>query len=262
VWAPPTQWTHTNKWNQGVAFDPLKHQPAAPPKGDDKSHPFFYQEAQGPLAYRLTRWGKMPFLPQVDASVTYTFYAGATFIALQSRLEFREGMQLNAVRNAELVFSRHQFDTAVWIANDDKLHAVPCYDYNDKDKSFKDLAKLPPDVPCLGLANERKGYGIAYVPLSMKNVNKLTGQPADQQAHFYIRDYDEHGKGHPNNFHYFVRPLVMRGNYEPTKVSAGSTYEENSAIVVFSLDKDPTKKYAELVQWQKALANPLRVTVE
>lgn len=262
VWAPPAPWTHTHKWNQGVAFDPARHKPDAPPVGDKERHPFFYQEARGPVAYRLARWGKMPFLPRVDAGVTYTFYAGAPLVLLRSLVEFRDGMKVKAVRNAELVFSRHQFDTAVWIAKDGKLHTAPCYDYADKDRSFKDVAKLPPDVPCLGLANERKGYGVALVPLAMKNVNRLTGKPADQGAHFYIRDYDEHGRGHPNNFHYFVRPLVLRGDYEPTLVDAGARFEEVSAVVVFALGKEPGRKYAELVRWQKALANPLRVSVE
>jgi hypothetical protein len=261
VWAPPLQWTHTNKWNQSVQFDPVKHNAEAPPVGDATSHPFFYEEVQGPLAYRLTRWGKMPLLAQVDAGVTYTFFADTPFIALQSRVEIRADMKVNAVRNAELVFSRHQFDTAAWIAKDGTLHTLPCYDYTDKDKSFTDVVKLPPDVPCVGLVNERKGYGIAYIPLSMNNVNKLTGKPADQQAHFYVREFDW-GKGNPNSFLYLVRPVVINGDYQPTQVDVGSVYEETSAIVVFFVNKEPAKKYGELVRWQKLLASPLHVTVE
>ena len=204
----------------------------------------------------------MPFVPQVDVRVTYTFHAGLPLVFVETLMKFRQAVQVRTVRNSELVFSRHQFDTAVWIARDGQLHTAPCYDYHDKDRSFQEVVKLPPDVPCLGFANERKGYGVALVPLSMKNVNKLTGQPADQQAHFYIRDWDEHGKGHPWNFLYLVRPLVMRGDYEPTNVGAGSTYEETTALVVFLLNQEPTKKYDELVKWQKVLANPLRVIVE
>ena len=54
----------------------------------------------------------------------------------------------------------------------------------------------------------------------------------------------------------------MRGNYQPTQVDAGSTYEETAAVVVYLLNQEPSKKYDELVKWQKILANPLRVTVE
>ncbi len=262
VWAPPATWGHTSDWNGPMAFDAGKHNADKPPASDKKQHRYFYRQWNGPLVYRLTRWGKMPFVPQVDVSVTYTFHAGSPVVFVTSMMEVREALQLHALRNCELVFSRHQFDTAVWIDKSGKLKTAKCYDYGDKDKSFKLVAKLPPDVPCLGLANERKGYGIAAVPLSMTSVNKFSGQPTDEQAHFYIRDYDEHGKGNPYNFLYFVRYLVFRDNYGPTRVEKGSVYSEQTAIVVFRLNQDAAHRYDELVQWQKALANPLEIVVD
>lgn len=262
IWATGKPWGHTSDWNSPVGFDPLKHKADAPPAAAEKMHPFYYREWPGPMLYRLTRWGKMPFVPQVDVSVTYTFYAGAPFLSVQSLMEFREDMSVHAVRNAELVFSRHQFDTAVWLDKEGRFQRVPCYDYSDKDKSFQNVAKLPADVACLGFANERKGYGLALIVLSMTNLNKLTGHAGDEQAHFYIRDYDEHGKGSPANFLYFVRPLVYREGYLPTPVSAGSIYAERSAVVVFKLNADPAKKYDELIHWQKLLANPLEVVID
>ncbi len=262
VWAPPATWGHTSDWNLPMAFDAAKHNADQPPASDGKQHGFYYREWKGPLLYRLARWGKMPFVPQVDVSVTYTFHAGSPVVFVQSLMEVREDLQLHALRNCELVFSRHQFDTAVWIDKGGKLQTAPCYDYEDRDKSFKMVAKLPPDVPCLGLVNERKGYGIAAVPLSMTSVNKFSGQPTDEQAHFYIRDYDEHGKGNPYNFLYFVRYLVFRDNYGPTRVEKGAVYAEQTAIVVFPLKQDAAHRYDELVQWQRMLANPLEVVVD
>ena len=93
--------------------------------------------------------------------------------------------------------------------------------------------------------------------LSQTSLNKRTGHAADEQAHFYLRDYDEHGRGSPANFLYFARPLVYRAGYLPTTVSAGSLYAEQSAIVVFKLHADPARKYQDLLDRQKALANPL-----
>jgi hypothetical protein len=262
IWPTGRQWGHTSDWNTPTAFDPAKHKLDALPAGADKTHPYFYRQWRGPLAYRMTRWGRMPFAPEVDTSVTYTFYAGSPVVGVQSLMEFREDLALHTVRNAELVFSRHQFDTAVWMTKNGKLNRAAGYDYNDKDKSFQDIAKLPPDVPCLGLVNERKAYGIALVVLGQTNLNKRTGHAADEQAHFYLRDYDEHGKGSPANFLYFARPLVYRAGYLPTTVSAGSLYAEHSAIVVFKLHADPARKYQELLDWQKALSNPLEVVVD
>jgi hypothetical protein len=262
VWAPPATWGHTSDWTAPVPFDEARHRPDQPPVSEGKSHSYFYREWKGPLLHRTTRWGKLPFVPQVDVSVTYTFHAGSPVVFVQSLMEVREAMQLHALRNCELVFSRHQFDTAVWIDRTGKVHTARCYDYDDRDKSFKTVAKLPADVPCIGLANERKGYGIAAVPLGMTGVNRFTGQPGDEQAHFTIRDYDEHGKGNPYNFLYFVRYLVFRDNYGPTRVEKGSVYAEQTAIVVFRLNQDVAHRYDELVQWQKSLANPLEVVVD
>lgn len=262
VWPTGRGWGHTSDWNAPTAFDPAKHKADTPPAGNDKTYPYFYRQWRGPLLYRQTRWGRMPLAPEVDVAVTYTFHAGSPVVGVQSLTEFRKDLALHTVRNAELVFSRHQFDTAVWLTKDGKLHTAPAYDYNDKDKSFKDIAKLPPDVPCLGMANERKGYGIALVVLGQTNLNKRTGHAADEQAHFYLRDYDEHGRGSPANFLYFARPLVYRAGYLPTTVGAGSLYAEQSAIVVFKLQADAAKKYQELVDWQRRLTNPLEMVVD
>lgn len=262
IWPTGAQWGHTSDWNTPLPFDPAKDKSDAPPPAADKKLPFFYREWNGPLAYRLTRWGRMPFVPQVDVSVTYSFFAGLPFFTMDSLMEFREGVSVHAVRNAELVFSRHQFDTAIWVTRDGKLHTAPAYDRANPDRSFQEITRLPADVPAVGLANEQKGYGIAYVTQSLININKRTGHAADDGAHFYIRDYDEHGKGSPANFLYFVRPLVYRDGYLSTAVAAGSLYAEKAAVLVFPLHKDPARKYDDLLRWQKVLANPLVVLVD
>jgi hypothetical protein len=261
IWKVGPPWTHTNAWNEGTAFEANKHK-AEPPVGTDKKHPFYYREFGGGGLYRLSRWGRMPRIAGAEASVTYTFHAGSPVVMVESLVEFRESMSVHAVRNSELVFSRHQLDTAVWIARDGKLHTAKCYDYKDKDRSFKDIAKLPGDVPCLGFANEVKGFGVALVNLSMTNLSRRDGNPADEQVHFYVRDYDEHGKGSPANFLYFVRPVVYRDGYYPTEVKVGSLYAEKSAVVLFKLNKDTAKKYDELIRWQKVLTNPLEIVAD
>ena len=221
VWAPPASWGHTSDWNKAVAFDATKHKRDEPAGAEtDRERPFFFQEWSGPLLHRQTRWGRLPFIPQVDVSTTYTFYAGMPFVGVQSSLEFREGLQVQAVRNAEMVFSRHQFDTAVWITKDGILHTKPCYDYTNRYKYFREVERMAADVPVIGLVNERKGYGIAYVTMSLSNLNKYTGNAVDEQAHFYVRDYDTHAIK-DKNFLYLVRPVVYRADYEPTYIAAG-----------------------------------------
>ena len=68
-----------------------------------------------------------------------------------------------------------------------------------------------------------------------------------------------------HNFLYLVRALVYRTDYGPTYVDAGPVYTENSAVLVFKLNrdiKDPARKYDDLLKWQKMLANPLEVVVD
>lgn len=262
IWLTGGKWGHTSDWNAPSAFDAMRQKREELPAETADSRPFFFQPWSGPLVYRLSRFGRMPFVPGVDVSVTYSFYAGAPFVGVQSQMEFREGMSVHAVRNAELVFSRHQFDTAVWMERDGKLQTAPAYDYNEPDKSFGNIARLAADAPLLALVNERKVYGIAYVTRRIASLNPLTGDAADEGAQFYLRDYDEHGKGSPANFLYFVRPIVYREGYLPTFVAAGSTYSEQAAILVFKLHADPAKKYDDLLRWQRMLTNPLEVVVD
>src|SRR5262249_40232952 len=139
IWATGGRWGHTSDWNAAIPFDRGRALPA----GTDKNHPFFYREWRGPLLYRLARWGRMPFIPQADAGVTYTFYAGSPVVPVQELVEFREDLAVHAVRNAELAFSRHQFDTAVWVTKDGKLRRARAYDPNNPDRSFKEIVKLP-----------------------------------------------------------------------------------------------------------------------
>lgn len=144
---------------------------------------------------------------------------------------------------------------------DGKLHTATAYDYADKDRSFKEIKRLPADVPVLGLANERKNFGTALVNLNATSLNKLTGQPVDEGAHFYIRDYDEHGRGKQENFLYFVRPLVYRAGYLPTTIRAGSVLVARQAVLLFPL-KSNGNRYEELPLWRKMLAEPLEIVVD
>lgn len=261
VWPVGRVWGHTSDWTSPVEFDPARHKTENPPPDSAKKYSFFYRESTGPILYRLVRWGRMPFAPEVDVSVTYTFHAGAPVVWVETLMEFRGDLTVHAVRDAELVFSRHQLDTAFWTGKDGKLRTAAAYDYADKDRTFKEIKRLPADVPVVGLANERKNFGTALVNLNATSLNKLTGQPVEEGAHFYIRDYDEHGRGKQENFLYFVRPLVYRVGYLPTTVRAGSVLAARHAVLLFPL-KSSGDRYEELVRWRKVLAEPLEVVVD
>ena len=267
LWAPPPSWGHTSDWNQGRPFDSTRDAADNPPTSPNRQErPYFYSERQGPLAYRLTRWGRIPYIAgRADASVTYTFFAGAPYMLIQSFVECREAMPLNALRSSEIVFSRGQFDTALWIDRAGQVRTTACYDYKDPEHYFGTFQRLPADTPCLGFANERQGYGLALILLSACNVGKFSGYTADEQSQFYFLDTDMHGKGSPANFVYFCRPLVYRDGYGPNFAGAGTVYAENAALVVFALRKSAhnvAARYGELKEWVTLLKNPPRVVAD
>src|SRR5262249_24383343 len=160
---------------------------------------------------------------------------------------------------AELVFSRHQFDTAFWIGRDGRLQRAPCYDYKEKDRSFKEIARLPGDVPCLGFASERKGDGIALVVLSTTNLGRRAGQAADEQAHSTPRASQHRGRGSAPPSFSCARGGVSRDGYSPGAGRAASLSAEKGAAVVSRLNAGAARRYDELIRWHKVLTNPLEI---
>ena len=262
VFAPPATWGHASDWNVPVLHAPDAPLANPPPSAERRRYPFHYRQWQKPLLYRLSRWGRMPLVPQVDTSVTYSFFANAPFVLCSSTIDFREGIQVQAVRNCELVFSRQQYDHIVWIDKAGNLQTRPCNDPDEPDRILDIIATMPPDTPCLGFANEAKGFGIALVMRGAAAANPYTGNAANEQSQFYFLDYGQHGQGSPNNFTYVCRRLVFRKNHTPTFVPAGSRYAAEYAVVVFALGKTPATRYAELKHWRQSLANPLHVEAD
>jgi len=268
VYTKERAWGHTVDWNKPIRFDPLL-EPSAPPvsfrHGEqviDYVHPFYFREWRGPLMYRTSRWGRAPWNPEADLGVTYRFVAEAPYILGSSYVEFNESGQFNAVRTAELVFSRHLFDNCLWIDLNGQLHTTPCYDYENVHRDFGHIAEFPAQVPCSGFSNEREGFGVAYLNLGLTMTNKYSGYASSEQAYGYFVDYHVHGRGSPKNFHYLSRPMVFRKNYTPSYVQKGSLYVSQFAIVVFRVDVDADEPYEDLIRWWKVLSKPLMVEAD
>ncbi len=256
VFAPPAGWGHTRGWATAIPFGSDTNESDAGPD------PYHYREWTGPVLHRLTRWGRMQGSPEVDASVSYTFFAGAPFALVSSGADFRAGKQVQAVRNCEFVFSRKQHTHGVWIDGAGVLHTVPLADPEDEDNTLGLIKKLPADTPCIGLANEEGGYGMALVMMGTINSNRFTGATGAEQSHFYFLDYGAAGRGSPANFTYFCRAVAYRENYTATYVPEGSRFATKYWIVVFPLGASEENRYDALKQWYRVLSNPLIVTAD
>ena len=65
VYAPPRTWIHASDWD--------------PPAG--------YATLSGPIFFMTKRWGAFPEYPEVECSITYTFYANKPYVIMSSTLD-------------------------------------------------------------------------------------------------------------------------------------------------------------------------------
>jgi len=245
VYAPPKAWGHVSDWGLG--------EEAAPD----------IISSRGPLYLRTIRTGDMPRCEGVEASVSYTFFAGMPFVLETSRVEFKESLKLYAVRSNELVFSRGIHTMAFWLGEGEEVVTRRCYDPNDRTKFFGNISgKLDPDIPSLGFYHERHRYGICFVNFSHNSQTGTKEFDPEPDAHYYISDPNIHGTAPDTigmNFTYLCRPYI----YRHMTVPKGTVYAESSAILVFEVGKeDNLKKFDSMKSWAEMLRHPVEIDVK
>lgn len=245
TWAPPMYWGHVNAWDIG------KPGPDCPQ----------FTFRQGPLAYRSFRVGSMVRSNDTKTSVTCTYFAGMPFFYESSFMEFTHDTQVNAVRNNEVVFSRGQMTHAVWPDENGAIRTALLYDEKDKLKIFGKVAALRPDVPWLGMFNEKEGVGVCLVNLAyFTGCAGMAEQPPATWSEYYIADPGlwvrdkDHGDW---GFTYMVRPMI----YYNTVVPKGSFFNERSALLIFPLGKG-RQRFDEMLRWITLLREPLAVDLK
>ncbi len=225
-----------------------------------------YEEYSGPIAWRLVRTGLMPGMENLEASVTYTVFAGAPYIIQSSSLRFRENTSIAALmRNNELVFARGLFTHGIYIDHDNKTNTLRVFDPEDPDNrdDFQDVQYdiLPADIPFIGFFHDEAGCGIGAVTLGRTVYNAETPFNAGGEgAHYYFHAH----------FPYLSRAelfnQVWGGQWNDAPYSiipAGSVFTENSVFLTFPVEADggDQSRFEELERLTKLLRNPLRVRV-
>src|SRR5690606_13893440 len=136
AWVLPENWTHASGWRLA--------EPEAAPE---------VKEVSGPLMWRTIRTGEFPRVAGLEASVSYTAFAGSPYLLEASSMRFTRNLIVNAVRNNELVFSRGFQTHGVYIDHEGKCHTLRAFNPEDPDESFAHIAELtlPVDLPFIGL---------------------------------------------------------------------------------------------------------------
>ena len=236
----PDSFSDNGKWGHTFAWNP-----------PDQTH----VSARGPLLFRVTNSGRMPdSTPQVQASVTYSFYAGLPYVKATTVTEVRDPLNTSAIRNGELVLDSHLVSHFVWREKTGELHSTrTLHGPNWQDEWAN---RVDQDVPWIAMANEAENYAVGEAVESSIAFNPKFGEATTHRPAFYL--YYHHFWRLPLT--YFTRAWVypfsdnMRGPILP--VDAGSTYVDKVAFIPFSL-REGDERYKDIENVSAELKTPL-----
>lgn len=235
AYAPPRPWVHVSDW-------------------EPDRYDYQYEDVRGPLVFRTRRWGNMPEMPELITSMEYTFYAGLPYFQMRSVMYARDDIHVQALRNAEVVFSRDAFDEAAWW--DPFRRRVETRPLSPK--TTPDLSEwlMPQDTPWIAFLDRTKGCGFAGIQTQYANGSAMGGLRT-LNPYMYIT---------VGPWVYWTRALSYPfGSHNPQhliKVNKGSVFMEEWAYLPFDV---PTRKgatFREIEKWQKLLSHPLEVRLE
>ena len=173
VYAPPRTWIHTSDWD--------------PPAGHSASI--------GPIFAVFKRWGPMPEYPEVECSITYTFYANQPYVLMTSTIDVRKDIDVQALRNGEIVLNQKVVKEFAWKKMNGDVGAVVIKERPRHPTRALDLdAKTPwwafynRDIPC----------ALAAINLELTAVRRSEGM-ARWEPFYYL---------HWGPWVYCARPLI------------------------------------------------------
>ncbi|MEW6741498.1 MAG: hypothetical protein AB1486_01965 [Planctomycetota bacterium] len=239
-WNPDT-YGDNGRWGHSFSWDPPERTHVA---------------ARGPLLYRVTRSGRMPGSnPEVELSVTYSFWAGVPYVRMSSVMRVTDDYGSLAVRNGELVFDGELFDAFAWKEKSGQIRKIRAL--HRPDPLIDAPATPAADVPWVALYNTQGRYGLASVALTAYAFDPRNGTPSLYRPAYFL--YCHPFWARPLT--YFVRAWVYPWGYNDRgpviPVSQGSTYVEDAAYLPFLLDD--AEPFAPVELWEGRLRVPLEI---
>jgi len=232
-YSPPRPWGHTFGWN--------------PPEGKS--------EVRGPLVYTLKRWGCLHELPEVWVSVTYDFYAHASYFVMSSTIHIREDIDVLALRNDEMVFEPQLFSELGWRDKQGTVSTMHLGQNPAIETGYTQV--LPADTPWLCFFLPKGNYGFGSLRLAYASAGTTPAEAVKYNEGTFVTA--------PNSsLVYWYRALVY--HFFPTapeklftRVNAGSVYHETNAYLPFALGKGEGKSLDPIDKAYERLTHPLRV---
>ena len=240
VHANPDVYGDSGHWGRTTAWNPPERTHVA---------------ASGPLLYRVTRAGRMPNNPQVQVSVTYSFWAGVPYVLVSSTMNVTNDFATIALCNGEMAFDAELFDAYAWQTPGGQLRQVRAL--NRADPLIDGATMLPPNVPWLALYHSQQQRAFGAISLTAAALDPQTGNPSVYRPAYFL---------YGNSFGKFPRVHVTRAWVYPwgyndhapaIPVYAGSTYVAQMALVPFTLDEKTP--FAPIENLSRTLRTPLEV---
>lgn len=226
VYAPPRSWLHASDWQQ----------------------PGGYTTIVGPVFCMTKRWAPLPDYPEVDCSVTYTFYRHTPYMMLETSMDVVKDLDVEALRNGEIVINQEVVDEFAWVRPDGDIDSVVIKDMPRHPTRALDIsawtrwwAFFSRDVPC----------ALAAINLELTGIRRGHG-PLQWEPYIYL---------HWGPWYYCARPLVYTfatpNPQRVMRVGEGSTFYERMAVYPCRLGQTDEDRFDPIEFASDRLFNPL-----
>lgn len=228
VYAPPRIWSHASDW-------------APPPNVVTTS---------GPIFFSIQRWGDMPDYPDVQCSITYTFYAHQAHFIMESVTDILEDMDVRALRNGELVINLNVANEFAWQEPSGKVKTLR---FDTRPQEPRRALDISANSAWWSFFNRDRRAALATVILDSSSYRRSGGMARTEP--YITLKWGE--------WAYCVRPLVYTYNSHNPKrvvrVPAGSSYSERIAFLPIRLGERDADRFEPIAATQQRLSAPLDV---
>ena len=235
VWIDGRDWSHTKSWN--------------PPPNQ--------RMTQGPIAVVTHRWGALPRVPEVEVSVTYTFFARTPYFLAESTMDVMKDIRARAIRNEEFVFDPpNSIDHIGWKGPRGTIHYKPVEQEEGRAPGM--LAVAPYDTPYACAIREENALGAVGFMLGSYSGTR-GGDPALRATS--ATTFADYGWG----FRYWSRLLAYPwGDYQPDRpfiLNGDTFYAARMAYSLFPLGEgdQPAERLEYVEQLNERLRSPIRM---
>lgn len=199
----------------------------------------------GPYQISTLREDLAPQHPEILLTARYRFYAGLPYFRFYSRMEMKDDLWLELLRNDEMAMDS-MFTHLAFQRPSGEIIDV---EFSERYELLKNQP-IGNESPWICFYNIDKGFAFGSIRINYDNTNIYGETSPIYQAHTQIGEWLEGIK-------YWNRRLI---HDHLTFVPKGSRYVEDNAYLVFKLnDKD---KLHDIKYWAERVRSPLKVTVE